>query len=256
GTGLSNPYPGARDWLTDWQRIDVSAGGNLITSQCAAGIATWSVSGTTATNAACCWAYACSTGSSPIPDVADHATASFGVGMIGFGKVHSGCSPEEDWSLGFKDTDLPNYSGYNFSGNNDYPATDFLTNLVGLEGVDGTNNIMIFYSSATDGKISIWGDAYSQSGTATEIDFTGAVGTGPSEFTGGLDFSIDSAGNIVTVENDGGGVFRFQKFASDFTFIYEYVWDGVDTPMRVDFDKGDDTLYMLTSDGVHTLMVN
>lgn len=252
--GMAAPNPISRDWLGDWIRMDVSTGGNLITSQCGAGIGTWSVSGTTATSVACCWALACSTGSSPIPDVADHnPSGGYGTGIIGFGQVHEGCDPS-DWALGFADTDLENYSGYNSNAEYMFTHDGFLDYLVGMEGIDGTENILVLYCSDTEAALSIWGDCYDQGEDAEILSTAGSFGTGPGDFTGGMDVSIDSAGNIVTVENHGASS-RFQKFTPGLVYTYASVWQGTDTPMRIDFDKGDDTLYMLTTEGVHILSV-
>ncbi|MCD6217592.1 hypothetical protein J7L05_07005 [bacterium] len=253
--GMAAANPGSREWLGDWIRMDVSIGGNLITSQCGAGIGTWSVSGATATSEACCWALACPNGSSPVPDVADHnASGGYGSSIIGFGQTHEDCD-HADWALGFNDSDLVDYNGYNSSGDFLYTHDGLLDYLVGIEGIDGTENILVFYSSGTEGALSIWGDCYDMGEDAAILDSAGSLGTGPGEFTGGLDVSIDSSGNIVTVE-DHGTSFRFQKFTSDLTYVYTSVWQDTDSPMRIDFDKGDDTLYMLTDAGVHILSVN
>jgi hypothetical protein len=119
----------------------------------------------------------------------------------------------------------------------------------------GTDNAVFFLSSASIGKLSISGSWTNEQATPAEVDSTGTLGTGDGEFTGGLDLAVDSAGNIVTLEDHGGGVYRFQKFDNALTWIYTCAWSDNGNPMRMDFDTGDNELYLISSTGIHIMHV-
>lgn len=83
----------------------------------------------------------------------------------------------------------------------------------------------------------------------------GFYGTGDGAFKGGLDVALDSNRNIITLENHGGGYYRFQKFNIDMVWQYSSQWNDDGNPMRMDFDRADNNLYLLSSTGVHIMEV-
>lgn len=258
GDGMADPAP---TWVTfddEWNNMDVTAGGNLVTNLGHGAVASWTVSGATADlpNAGYIWC-GDGLGLSIVPDVTNIDSTTAGPGVLGYGERNENPAclfePKADWTYGFADSDPAATSGLNTA-----PATiyDLLAgDVVGIDGISGTDNTLVFVSSATEGKIAIVGDCYSDSDDMAEISFTGTLGLADGQFTGGLDVSIDSSGNIVTLENLGASVFRFQKFDSGLTWIYSCNWNGPGAPMRIDFDTADDNLFMLTVEGMHILYV-
>ena len=256
GTGMAAPFPA---WLTqsdgDWNRIDATATGNLVTNCGHTAIAFWQVSGATATapNAGMIWCGSIDNPSVTV-DVANHTTATHNNTMFGYGERNATCTftPLVDWSYGFLDTN-PATSVYNFGtvAMYDLKAGD----VVGVEGLTNTDNALVFVSNATTGMLAVVGNLYNNVGDLAEIDTFGTYGTGQGQFQGGLDLAIDSNGNILTLENDGGGVYRFQKFDQTFNFIYESLWDDDGDPMRMDYDTADNHLYLLSSTGIHIVNV-
>lgn len=246
GVGMNNPYPGAWTWDPDleWNRVDVSDGGNLLTNINGSTLATWVVAGNLATNIACCWQYNCGVVGT-LWDVSDVTPQGYGSSLIGLGRLSDACSAIENWSLAFQDTDLLNYSGYNTTGVEVYPKAD----VVAIEAIDNSLDMLVFLSSPTVGKISHSGDWYSQTGTAAEISSVGTYGTGDGEFMGGLDIAINSNGDVFTLE-DHGGTFRFQKFDSALNWVWTspVICDG--DPIRMDWDTATDKLYMVTTVGL------
>ncbi len=249
GSGMNDPYPGAWNWNPDleWDRVDVSDGGNLLTNINGSTLATWMVSGNFATNIACCWQYNCNPTNTVgnVPDVCDVNPMGFGPGFMGLGRISDVCSSVLTWDIAFQDTDLINSSGTNLAATEVYPKVG----VVAIEGLFDTLNMLVFFSDSTDGKLSVFGDCFSGSGTAAELSTVGNYGTGNGEFMGGLDISINSKGEIFTLE-DHGGTYRFQKFDSDYNWIWTSPWVGDGDPLRMDWDTSTDKLYVVTTDGV------
>lgn len=246
-SGMNNPYPEAWPWDPDleWDRVDVSDGGNLLTNIGGSTLATWVVSGNVATNIACCWQYSCPNNVGVLWDVCDIYPIGYGPSLIGLGRISDNCSPIENWSLAFEDTDLVSYSGYNTTGVDLYPKVS----VVAIEGLHDTPDMLVFISTDTEGKISYSGDWFSQSGLAMEFSSVGTYGTGDGEFMGGLDMSINSQGEIFTLE-DHGETFRFQKFDSAMNWLWTSPWVGDGDPIRMDWDTATDKLYVVTTAGI------
>ncbi|MCD6218637.1 hypothetical protein J7L05_12400 [bacterium] len=250
--GMNNPYPGAWNWDPnfEWDRVDVSDGGNLLTNIGGSTLATWEVSGSVASNVACCWQYNCYPTNTVgnVPDVSDINPMGYGPSLFGLGRISDVCPSVFTWDIAFKDTNLLNSSESNLSGDEVYPKIG----VVGIEGLSDTLNMLVFFSDGTEGKLSVFGDCFSQSGTADEISSVGTYGTGNGEFMGGLDISINSKGDIFTLE-DHGGTYRFQKFDSDFIWIYSSPWICDGEPLRMDWDTSTDKLYMVSTVGLYLM---
>jgi len=252
GYGLAAPMPDNWEYTLQFRRMDVSDGGMLINDVGGNTLGTWIVSGTTATVGACCWQYNCGL-MSTIADIADYKNTSYGTGVNCYATLNAGCSGLADWNLGFNQVDPVNYSGYNFSA---APLFVDINSVVGMQSLINSLNEVVLYSSATEGKLAIVGDCFTSAGNLVLISSTGAYGREAGNFFGGLDCAIDGNGNILTLENHGGGVYRFQKFDSALTWIYESQWQDTGNPMRMDFDKSNGKLYLLVDSGVHVCTVD
>ncbi len=248
-TGMNNPVPGAWNWNPDlvFDRVDVSDGGNLLTNINGSTLATWIVSGNLATNMACCWQYNCNPTNTVgnVPDVCDINPMGFSPGFIGLGRISDVCASVVTWDIAFQDTDLVNLSASNLAATDIYPKIG----VAGIEGLYDTSDMLVFFSDSTDGKLSVFGDCYSGSGTADELSTVGSYGTGDGEFMGGLDISINSMGEVFTLE-DHGGTFRFQKFDSNLSWVWSSPWVGDGNPIRMDWDTGTDKLFVVTTVGL------
>ncbi|MFH1513996.1 MAG: hypothetical protein ABIG42_00905 [bacterium] len=254
GSGMASPYPTAWDWEPglEWKRVDASDGGNLITNVGDAGIATWSVAGTTATYAACCWMFTCSPYPARVIDVCDFSPPlGFGPSFMGFGRTALLCSPVANWTLAFQDTDLVNYSAYNYTPAEIYSPIEIV---VGIEGLKNTQDMLALINDGRTDRLVKYGDCFSMAGNSAELASYGSYGTGDGQFKGGLDLSINKAGEIVTLENHGG-TFRFQKFDSAVNHIYSSVWIDNGDPLRIDFDRVTGKLYCVSTAGVHLMNV-
>jgi hypothetical protein len=136
------------------------------------------------------------------------------------------------------------------------PPDNYLNGtVVGIDGFEETNEAVFFVSTPTDGYISRSGDWVTSHGAVMELNRFGSLGTGDGQFTGGLDIATDSTGQIITLESLGSNVYRFQKFTPEFTWVYSSVWQDNGNPMRMDFDRADNQLYLISSTGVHIMAV-
>ncbi|MCD6217645.1 hypothetical protein J7L05_07270 [bacterium] len=122
-------------------------------------------------------------------------------------------------------------------------------------GIDGPGTAIFFISTDAKGYLSKSGDWVPSHSSPIEIATTGTLGTADGEFTGGLDVTCDSDNNIVTLEDHGSGVYRFQKFDYDLTWIYTSEWIDDGDPMRMDFDTADDYMVLISTTGVHIMFV-
>ena len=252
GTGMNDPD--ALGMTLFWNRIDVTDGGFVVSNPGMQTFTTWQVSGTTATQPYASNALSCGSG---------------WVGDIGFTEVWNQTDDGTSGSVGIgytetNDCDPSQYGGVivrpdsasaAIVGGIIAPPMYTYTDIVGIQGSNGTDNAIFFISSASTGKLSISGSWTNASATPAEVDSTGTLGTGDGEFTGGLDLAVDSAGNIVTLEDHGGGIYRFQKFDSALTWIYTSAWSDDGNPMRMDFDTDDNELYLISSTGIHIMHV-
>jgi hypothetical protein len=251
GSGMNDPSSAGWIWNPDleWDRVDVSEGGSLLTNVGGSTLATWTVSGNIATNIVCCWQYTCAGHVGFLPDLCDINPIGYEPGLIGFGRLSDKCTTVQNWTLSFEDKELTYYSGFNSTVSEIYPP---VTGVVGIDGLHGTQNILIFFSSDTEGKLSVFGDCFIADYNANEISSVGSYGVGSGEFVGGLDMSINSEGYIYTLE-DIGGTYRFQKFDSDLNWVYVSSWVGEGEPLRMDFDTADDQLYLVSTAGLHLM---
>lgn len=248
GTGMASPqHAGSSEYDSNWNRIGVSDGGNLLTNVNGGLLYTWSVSGDTATVEAFGHVQ-CGMRIGTVNDVDGHNSASFGPGLVGLGTIHELCA-SANWILGFSDTDLENYNGGNWSDNEWLFADRY--SVAGIAGINGTNNILVLYDDEIDANLSIVGNAYSLTTDLSVIDSTGTPGTGDGEFMGALDVTIDGNGQILTLENHAPGVSRFQKFDAQLNWIYSTPWVDGGNPLRMDFDTSSNNLYLLTDQGIH-----
>jgi hypothetical protein len=255
GIGMASPYPDSWEFGSlEFHRIDVSPGGYLITDVGGSTLATWTISDNIATYQACCWQYQCGGNTmATIADVAEHLYPPiYGTSLFGLGRIHPDC-PQGDWTISFSESDITWPSGQNLSSG--YLFDDVFS-IAGVEGIPGTLNTLVFYSSGTEGKLYRVGDIYGEVYPMDIIDWTGTYGTGPGQYMGGLDVAVDLNYNILTLENHGGGVFRFQKLEPNFDLIYESIWEGFGNPMRMDFDMADNTLYLLCDNGIYICQVD
>ena len=252
GTGMASPMPDSWDFTEDFHRMDISDGGTVANDVGGASIGTWVITGTTATNYACCWQYACGV-CSTIADISDHTNPpGYGTGVNCFALLNVACVPQVEWALAFADSDPVNYSGYNFA------AAKLFADIYSVKGmncVNGALDEILLYSNDTEGKLCKVGDCYDFGGDLAILASTGSYGSGDGQFKGGLDVAIDSKGNILTLENQGG-VYRFQKFSSSLVWLWSSGWTGSGGPMRMDYDKGDDQLFLLVDNGIHVCTVD
>jgi len=255
GTGMASPNPDSWEFGSlEFHRIDVSTGGYVITDVGGIALVTWAINDNIATYQACCWQYVCGGDTmSIIADVSEHLYPPiYGTGLFGLGHIHPDC-PQGDWTITFSESDMTWSSGQTLSSG--YLFDDVLS-IAGIEGIPGTLNMLVFYSSSTEGKLYRVGDIYGEVYPMDIIEWTGTYGQGPGQFMGGLDVALDSNSNSLTLEDHGGGVFRFQKFQPNFDQIYESVWEGSGNPMRMDYDTSDNTLYLLCDNGVYICAVD
>lgn len=248
GTGMNDPEGlggGQR-----WNRIDVTPAGFLVTNPIYTTITSWTVSGATATTNGAGNAISCGggwTGNLGFCDVWDTTgDGTYGPGGLGWTET--------------TDCGAPNYGGTIIRPDGGTGAFGGLSNppmyihssIVAMDAVNGTGNSMFFIDSGSAAEVSVSG-SWIDGGffTMSESLSFGTYGTGDGEFSGGLDISADSAGNIVVLDEPTSGTFRFQKFDSTGTFIYTSEWADDGDPLRMDFDTGDDELYVITDTGLH-----
>lgn len=237
-----------------WNRIDITDGGYLVTNPGFTTIITWEIIGTDAIPTYASNSLSCSTGWRGNLGFFDvwHQTESQW-DSNGLGWTETTDCPTTNWAAILK---RPDGGDHGSLGGLSIPSIYDWFSLVAAEGIDGTENCIFFISDGTDGRLSLSGPWLpTESTDGVEIDSVGSLGTGDAEFTGGLDVAIDSTGKIVTLEDHGAGVFRFQKFNPDLTWIYSSAWIDNGNPMRIDFDRITDNLYLLSSTGVHIMAV-
>jgi hypothetical protein len=143
----------------------------------------------------------------------------------------------------------------NYGGGMFIPPNYTYDAIAGIDGIDGTLDTVFLISKGSEQYLSLSGDWLTSHAEVLEIMQTGTSGTGDGQFTGGKDVAVNSSGYIITLESHGGGVFRFQKFDSYLTWYYTSLWSDNGDPKRMDFDKADNRLYVLTSTGVHEMTV-
>ncbi|MFH1515667.1 MAG: hypothetical protein ABIG42_09440 [bacterium] len=198
----------------------------------------------------------------PLPDlwnVNDNGT--YGANALSYEEMqNNGCTIVEAFVL--PDSYSPDYlyeGGF-------FPAPIYdHDSIAGIDGFDGSGDAVFLISSATEGYISRSGnwlvisnwESGGTTGQCSELATFGSLGTGDGQFTGGLDVVADSNGNVVTLE-DLGTSYRFQKFSwggSSFSWVYSSTWDDDGDPLRMDFDRGDNELYLISTTGLHIMSV-
>lgn len=190
----------------------------------------------------------------------DDGGGSYGSNSMGYIEMqNNGCTIAE--AFVFPDTITPElYEGGFFQ-------TPIYTNdaIAGTDSFEGTGDAVFFLSSTTEGYLSRSGNWLVASdwelggttGLCSEIATFGSIGTADGEFTGGMDVATDSNGNVVTLENLGTS-YRFQKFSwggSSFSWVYSCTWGDDGDPLRMDFDRDDDELYLISTTGLHIMAV-
>ncbi len=263
GYGMANPYPAWTTFTGEWKMVDCSPDGMHVGTnlgQCA--LCSWVVTGTNATQQNATYIWCGSTGGlSTSPDVTNHLTASYGGRVAMYGERSPNCPSFPalcDFVISWPDSSPGLNSTYAIATGVMYDL--IAGELAGIEGMSGTNNMLVFLSDdATSlGALKVVGTTVGF-GTMAEIATYKAFGTGDDEFTGGLDVAMDSAGHVVTLEDHGSGMYRFQKFdtyAASFVHIYTSDWIDDGDPLRIDFDTADDELYVVTSTGIHACHVD
>jgi len=245
GTGLASPGPGNWPYEIEFHEMDVSDGGLLANNVGGGTIAPWTVSGTTATCAICCYAWNCYYIGHD--GISDFSSPTYGTGVVCFGQASTYCAPAmEGWILGFTDSNPSMYNAYNTTGVAGWYADS--AKIVSSQYIPGTENQYVFYSDDTTGSLNLIGPSWSMNYTLAIIQSTGTYGTNVGEFQGGLDAAVDADGNIITLENQAG-VIRFQMFDNTLTWVWESPWIGSALPTRMDFDKSTGLLYVLTDGG-------
>jgi hypothetical protein len=243
GTGMCDVW--GNGFTTPFTRVDVSNGGFVGNNPETKCLAFWSISGSAATDISPgggCWVVSCGSwiyGVTGMHDVwAQNATAT-GWAIAGFEQITDCGTPYDSCIFAPDSTHAINFS---------YGASIYTTAtaVVGVGGIDGSNNAYMLVSNSSLGKLSRSGGWFTSGVTPTELASTGSYGTADGQFSGGLDVALDSAGNILTLENHGGGVYRFQKFDSALTWQWSSPWVGQGNPLRMDYDKADDMLYLLS----------
>ena len=247
GTGMAQPQTGSGWGSREFNRIDVSTGGTLVTNFAGARVAPWSVAGTTATTGICCYHFQCGTGAGSVDDVTDTVDVpGRGDGVTCIARIHPSCVPA-NWMIGFDDSNIFALGGYNLSASFLFPD-DY--GIKGMHHMPSTNNEAVLYTTSSAGFISIVGTCFTYDGNALTIATHGTYGTDDEQFSGGRDLAVDSAGNILTLEDHGSGEYRFQKFDDSLTWIWSSGWSGNGAPIRMDYDKADDMLYVLSDAGI------
>jgi hypothetical protein len=244
GTGMCDVW--GNGFTTPFTRVDVSNGGFVINNPETKCAAFWSISGAAATDISPgggCWVVSCGSwiyGVTGMHDVWAQNATSTGWALAGWEQITDCGTPYDSCIFAPDSTHAINFS---------YGASIYTTAsaVVAVGGIDGSNNAYMLVSNASLGKLSRSGGWFTSGVTPTELAQTGSYGTADGQFQGGLDVALDSNGNILTLENHGGGVFRFQKFDSALTWQWSSPWTGLGNPLRMDYDKADNMLYLLSN---------
>ena len=262
GMRVLNPGTGINDigfgFTQAFNRIDVSQNGTIVNNTGIGYIGTWIVSGTTATAQDCCWSIICAdppTGEGFVPEVWNHLDDTYTNWLIGYYDIGPTCDMElSQWIATFILSEdgltAPNAGGAWYM-----PPYDSLA-IKGIDGLDGTRDVVFFVCNEGMSHLSVSGDWLTYLASPVEYSYIDKFGTGDGEFKGGLDVACDTDNNIFTLEEHGSGIYRFQKFDVNLNWIYSEWWNGTGNPMRMDFDKADDTLYLLCDSGVHICQVD
>lgn len=148
--------------------------------------------------------------------------------------------------------------GFSYRGNQ-YSYSD----VKAIDGFNGSNNVLFFLSSASVGKVSVSGPWFPNYSAPGNIRDFGTYGTGDQQFYGGIDVTIDSNNNIVTLEQLSPSSYRFQKLSWDgvnITWIYSSQWGDSGNPKRIDFNRCTtgpypNHLYLISDTGMHICVV-
>jgi len=249
GTGMNDPESLGMPQF--WNRIDVTDKGFVVTNPGIQTMFTWEVMGNVATitypgNALSCGGYW--EGNLGFPDVWNHNdNGTYGSLALGYTETIDCAEPQYSGTIKRPDGGTTGVFGGIYTG-----RFYEWQSIKAAQGLDYTEDSVYFISSEQMGYLSISGSwVNEQFDLVTVKNETGKLGTGDGEFFGGLDCAVDSKNNILTLENHGGGVYRFQKFDSNLVWLWSSIWDKNNSPMRMDFDREDNQLYLLCSDGIY-----
>lgn len=244
GTGMCDVW--GNGFTTPFNRVDVMEDGHLINNPETKCIGGWSISGSSATDyAAGCWAVSCGGqwiyGVDNQHDVWNQSGSAAGNVICGYEHLTTCGTPYH--------SDIWITSGAVINFAYGAPPTNYATgsNIKGVDMLGGTSNCVFIISSSSLGVLSISGGWFTNGVSPSEISTTGAYGTGDGEFQNALDVTTDSNNNILTLE-DHSGTYRFQKFDSSLNWCWTSPWVGSGNPKRMDFDRADDELYLVTDE--------
>ena len=247
------PNPTFQDFPNDVNRIDVGVGGDLVANvghQCVASIDIDTDGVTLIGNSGFyLWCGVSDDYDITCLDVAN-VLQPLGDMILGVGELSDPCPagvaiPSADWILGFYDPYDSSDPLYDYSADAHLALN---SNLVGIEGLDAWGRTLFFLTGPDENCLAVV-DTPLMLSNGLLLNTKYQEGT----FAGdGLDVAINSGGDIVTLETPG----VFRKF--DDTYVMEWTtpWIGNGTAMRIDFDYGDDKLYVLSDTHITACSVN
>lgn len=243
GTGMCDVW--GNGFTTAFNRVDVTEGGYVCNNPQQAGFAMWTVSGSTATDRlAGCWAVSCGSwvyGVTGMHDIWNQQATAVGQAGAGYEQI-TDCGSPYDACIWCPDSSTT----INFAYGS--PVYSTATAVKGVGALDGSNNIAALYDTGSQAYLSESGGWFTNGVSPASIQTTGAYGTDDGDFSGCLDVATDSNNNILTLEDHGGGTYRFQKFDSSFNWCWSSPWVGSGEARRLDYDKADDQLYLVTDE--------
>jgi len=250
GTGMADVWDNG--FTIPFDRCDVTNTGMLSTNPEKHAFALFSVSGDVATDTIDgAWAVSCGSwilGVTGMADIWDQYSLKWGTAAAGYEQITDCGDPNHDSSIFFSDL-------LNMLFNTVSPPLYNYYEVVAVNGLDLTDNAVFFVSGGSTGYLSISGSWFTLGAPITEFYKTGEFGIEDGEFKGGLDVAVDGDRNIVTLEDHGYDTFRLQKFDENLNWLYSAHWNFDEHPLRMDFDRLDNQLYVLASEGIHILNV-
>jgi hypothetical protein len=250
GTGMGRlSYCSGFPWnmSAQWEDMDVSINGTLVANM--AGLfVTYGQYGTTVTRLSTHWYY----GGMPYPeDLTCGQDAPYGEVLAGLAYDSSYVF---DWGMLFTDSNPSTYGAYWIKA-----APNYYPNAIAVDmpATGGNVEMVALTSSATTARLSRLGNIVGAGVTITEIATTGTYGSGDGQFKGTTDVAMDGNNKLLTLENQGGGVYRIQCFTYPaLAWQWTHVWNCTGNPLRMDFDRGDNMLYVLCNDRIWIVQVN
>lgn len=244
--GFWDSFPGESTTLacsTDGTVLNSNIGRQLTTY--------WELSGTTATGLQGTFAYCGAlVYTTTMMDSDVQISAAMGESLTGYGELPTPCAGGAA---------VPGGDQLTFISRADYYTTgvvytsdgglDMNNNFVAMSSMDGTNSTLLFLKGTTENCLvvsagPVW-EPVGGSG-ATETKYQDGTFAGD-----GLDVTIDSTGDIVTLETPG----IFRKFDNTFALVFVSPWLGPGNALRAEYDKDDDMLYVLSDTHITICMV-